>query len=245
MNGPKPSTIAFLGSSTVAGKGQAFNLLGELQGRPQNSNFQFINFGVGGDLAYNALSRVPEVVAAHPDKVVIIIGGNDIVTSVFENVWNIFRIAKHLPGRPSSEQFQTNLTAIVRELKGRTSASIAIASLPQIGEDPHSENPAQAKLNALYREYAKIIKEVAVEENVTYLPVYERLHEKIETSPGRAFTTFHFLPFYWDTFRYFVLRKNRDKIAHENGWRFHVDGIHLNTEGGLLTADVLQEFLSE
>lgn len=202
-----------------------------------------MNFGVGGDLAYNALLRVSEVVTAHPDKIIILIGANDILASVFENVWRIFHTTKHVPQRPSAEWFRTNVTAIVRELKSKTPALIALASIPQVGEDSYSKNPAQAKLNALYREYADIIKQIAADEDIAYLPLYERLHDALEASPKRAFTRFRFLPFYWDTFRYFVLHKSGDEIARENGWHFHVDGVHLNSRGGMLVADALQEFL--
>jgi hypothetical protein len=28
-----------------------------------------------------------------------------------------------------------------------------------------------------------------------------------------------------------------------NGWRFHTDGIHLNSRGGIIVADLVQEFI--
>jgi hypothetical protein len=40
-----------------------------------------------------------------------------------------------------------------------------------------------------------------------------------------------------------ILRETSDQIAKQNGWRFHVDGIHLNRQGGLMLADVVQQFL--
>src|SRR5438067_6940724 len=49
--------VAFLGSSSVAGKGQAFDWIGELQRRQQNKHFSFQKFGAGGDLAYNEIGR--------------------------------------------------------------------------------------------------------------------------------------------------------------------------------------------
>ena len=75
----EPIIVACLGSSSTAGKGQAFNWIGELQRRPQNQRFRFRNLGVGGDLAYNALQRVPEVIACRPQKVVVLIGVNDVL----------------------------------------------------------------------------------------------------------------------------------------------------------------------
>ena len=59
----KPAIMACLGSSSTAGKGQAYDWIGELKRRPCNKGISFLNFGVGGDLAYNALQRVPAVLA--------------------------------------------------------------------------------------------------------------------------------------------------------------------------------------
>ncbi|HWB34185.1 MAG TPA: hypothetical protein VG753_02625 [Candidatus Paceibacterota bacterium] len=95
----------------------------------------------------------------------------------------------------------------------------------------------------LYRQYAEILQEIAQRERATYIPFYERLHEQVAASPGQAFTAFRFLPFYRDTFRYFVLRKNGDEIGRLNGWKFHVDGVHLNGRGGEILADLVQRFL--
>jgi hypothetical protein len=51
---------------------------------------------------------------------------------------------------------------------------------------------------------------------------------QIVAAPGRAFTSFRFLPFYRDAFRVLVLGKSPDEVARLNGWRFHTDGVHLN-----------------
>ncbi len=214
------SLRACLGASITAAKG-SFNWIGELEQRPQNQQFRFSNLGVGGDLAYSALQRLGSVVACHPDKVIIILGHNDIVTLVFKNVRRIFGRWKHLPSDPSPEWYRENLQTIVRRLKEETSATIALTSLSQMGEDPESANPVQRELNLRFQQYSEIIKKVARQENVSYIPFYERFHEQIVASPGRAFTAFRFLPFYLDAFRLLVLRRSLDKVAQKNGWRFH------------------------
>ena len=54
---------------------------------------------------------------------------------------------------------------------------------------------------------------------------------------------FRFLPIYRDTFRHFVLRKTSDDVGAANGWKFHVDGVHLNRRGGMILAGLVQDFL--
>ncbi len=34
-----------------------------------------------------------------------------------------------------------------------------------------------------------------------------------------------------------------DEIARVNGWRFNTDGIHLNSRGGMILANLVQEFI--
>jgi lysophospholipase L1-like esterase len=235
--------VACLGSSSTAGKGQAFDWIGKLQQRPRNKRFRFHNFGVGGDLAYNALQRLPDVLACCPEKVVVLVGGNDVLALVSRKVRRFFRISKHLSSAPSPEWFRENLRAIARRLKTETSATVGLCSLPPIGEDPASANPFQSELNRRIEEYSAIIREVAREEDVCYIPVHEAMLAQILASPGRAFTCFRFLSFYRDAFRVLILRKSPDDVAQMNGWRFHTDGVHLNSRSGMIVADLVQEFI--
>src|ERR1700693_564503 len=77
-------TVVCLGSSTTASRG-TFKWIDELEKRPQNKRFRFVNLGVGGDPAYAGLKRLPQVVATHPDVVIVAFGWNDIVTLLFKN----------------------------------------------------------------------------------------------------------------------------------------------------------------
>jgi len=240
---PSPAIVACLGSSSTAGKGQAFNWIRELERKPRNQRFHFYNFGIGGDLAYNALQRLPALLALHPQKAVVWVGTNDVLALLSTKARRFFRIAKHLPTEPSPEWFRENLQKIAHRLKTETAAAIALCSLPPIGEDPASLDPFQVELNRGIERYSAIIKEIAQAENVSYLPIHEALLAQILASPGRAFTCFRFLPFYRDAFRALALHKSPDEIAQLNGWRFHTDGVHLNSRGGMIAGDLVQEFL--
>ncbi len=53
MTGPR-ETVVCLGSSTTASKG-TYKWIDELEKRPQNKRFRFVNLGVGGDLSFNTV----------------------------------------------------------------------------------------------------------------------------------------------------------------------------------------------
>jgi lysophospholipase L1-like esterase len=183
------TVVACLGSSSTAGRGQAFDWIGEMKRRPRNKNYRFCNFGVGGDLSYNALQRVPDVLACGPDKVVVWVGANDVLMSVSDKVRRFFRVFKRLPAEPSPEWFRENMRTIVRHLKNESSASVALCSLFPIGEAPASANPFQSELNRCIREYSAIIAKVATEEGVSYIPLHETMLAQIRASPSERHRT--------------------------------------------------------
>jgi lysophospholipase L1-like esterase len=235
--------VACLGASTIHGKGQAYDIIADLRSRPANVGVRFLNFGVGGDLAYNALQRLPEVIAARPDKVIVLVGGDDVLATTFWAMRCFLAVTRRVLREPSAAWYEECLQQIARELKSKTAARVALCSLCPLGEDPESTNPYQHKLNKLLAEYESIIERVAREETLVYLPVYERLNQQILASPGQAFTDFRFLPMYRDAFRTVVLRRGLDEVGEMNGWRFHTDGIHLNARSGKFLADLLQTFV--
>ena len=236
--------VACLGAShTEAKGGGSYDWIGDLQSRPQNASVRFVNLGVGGDLAYNALKRLSMVIQCHPNKVVVLIGTNDVVTTIFQNARRFLGTWKRLPQEPSPTWYEENLRQIVRRLNNETTAHVALCSLAVIGEDPESMDTPQREVNRRIEEYNAIIKRIAREENVGYIPFYERMHEQIVASPGRAFTEFSFLSMYRDAFRLLVLHRSLDEVGRQNGWQFHSDGIHLNSRSGKILADLVQEFV--
>ena len=241
--GMRKAVVACLGASATVAIG-SYDWIRDLQQRPGNATLRFCRFAEGGDLAYNGLGRLPDIINCHPDFVIILLGDNDVLALISKKHYRFMRRWKHLPSKPSPGWYRETMQAIVRRLKSDTSARIALCSLIPIGEDPGSANPFQAEANRRIEEYSTILKNIASAEAVSYLPLYERIHELILASPGKAFTSFNFLPFYRDVFRQFVLHKSHDEIGYLNGWRLHRDGIHLNSRSGKILADLVQEFLS-
>ena len=182
-------------ATTGPGTG-SYDWIRDVAERPNNASLRFYRFAEGGDLAYNGLQRLPDITLCHPDYVIVLLGDNDVLALISSKVAQFDRLTNHLPSQPSPEWFRENMQAIVRRLKRDTSARIALCSLIPIGEDPSASHSFQAEANRRIAEYSAIIEMLAREEALSYLPFYERMQQLIVESPGRAFTSFDFLPFY-------------------------------------------------
>jgi len=237
-------TVACVGSSTTASTG-TYPWIAELERRPQNSRFRFVNLGVGGDLSFNLVRRLRRVIEIRPDRVIVLIGTNDILASVFPNFRRIARPWKGLPHEPTVQRFRDNLQLITRRLRRETDARVALSSLAPVGEDPHSVDTVQSRLNYLCAAYNDVIREVCSREGADYIDFYEAFREQLDRAKtAKAFTRFSFPSFYRDYLvREMVLRRSFDEISRINGWEFHIDGVHLNTRGGRILADAVQRFL--
>jgi lysophospholipase L1-like esterase len=237
-------TVACLGSSTTASKG-TYKWIGELESRPRNSRFRFVNLGVGGDLSFNTVGRLGRVIEIQPDRMIILIGTNDILASVFPNFQRIIQVWKRLPEAPSPARFAENLELITHRLRRETNARIALSSLAPVGEEPHSTDAVQSRLNDLLATYNGIIRDISSRTDTDYIRLYESFQTQLDRSKtAKPFTRFSFPAFYRDyLFRQMILRRSFDEISGMNGWEFHIDGIHLNTKGGKILTEVVQQFL--
>jgi lysophospholipase L1-like esterase len=243
MTDPR-ETVVCLGSSTTASKG-TYKWIDELDKRPQNKRFRFVNLGVGGDLSFNTVGLLDRVIALQPERVIVLIGTNDIMASVFPNFRRFVRVWKRLSDEPSPARFEENLYFIVRKLQLGANPKIGLSSLAPLGEDPHSRDPVQVRLNDLIAAYNGIIANVASNERTDYIPFNECFQAQLARARTRkAFTHFAIGSFYRDyVFREMILRQSFDEISRMNGWELHIDGIHLNSKGGRILAEAVQQFL--
>jgi lysophospholipase L1-like esterase len=237
-------TIACLGSSTTASRG-TYKWIDELEKRPQNSRCRFVNFGVGGDLSFNTVGILDRVITLRPQRVIILIGTNDIMASVFGNFRRFVQVWKRLSEEPSPARFEENLDLIVHKLQQGTNARIGLSSLAPLGEDPNSRHRVQVRLNELIATYNSIIGHVASTRRTDYIPFWEAFQDQLlHAGAAKPFTQFSFVSIYRDyLFREMILRQSFDRISRINGWQFHIDGVHLNTTGGRILTEAVQQFL--
>ena len=197
-----------------------------------------VNAGISGDLAWNLLTRLDEVIACRPTVVTVLIGTNDVNAQISPQWSDGYMKSKRLPQRPTPEWYRDNLHRIVERLKSETSARIALMSLPPLGDTTGGH---WAELVAPYN---AIIHDVARQTAVPVLPVHDRIAELIVANQASR---------QWDgtkklmlraALRRFVVRQTWDAIARRHGFTTTTDGVHLNEHAAARIAALVEQFVT-
>ncbi|GAA3309511.1 SGNH/GDSL hydrolase family protein [Nonomuraea dietziae] len=218
--GTRPIVVAAGASMTQGALGADW--IGTLRTRPQHQGYDLVNAGVNGNTTADLRRRIDtDVVACRPAAVTLLIGTNDVRNGV------------------PLEQYRDNLRAIVDRVKTRTTAHIALMSLPPLGEN------LDAEINRSLRGYNAAIKEIATSAGVAYLPVHEQMVEVLRRGRGnRPDYAFSFVHAFASAAQHYLLGRSWDQVAHSGGMELFVDHIHLSDRGGTIVADLASTWLS-
>jgi lysophospholipase L1-like esterase len=238
MKNANKHIVVCLGASMVHGQ-VSYNFVNLLEQRMAEDGFQFINAGVAGDQAYNVLRRLDSVIDYQPDFVIILVGTNDVTATLSPTLARISRLTRSFPQPPSAEFYKYSMLRIINTLKEKTSAKIALVSLPVLGEDLDSIP------NQCIKDYNALLKEIAEEEQVGYLPVYELQEEylrEVQQGSGRPYKSGAMLSIK-ALARHYLLRQSFDEISRKYHFLLVTDGIHMNSRGAAFIADEIESFL--
>jgi acyl-CoA thioesterase-1 len=231
-------TVVFAGDSITHGQvGENYTTL--LSQRMDMSQFDFVNAGINSHLAWNLLQRIDEIIDCEPDFVTILIGTNDANASTSQKEAKSYAKRMGLPQMPDQDWFKECLRELTAQLQERTTARIALISIPPIGE------VTDHFAFQISSEYSKSIQGLADLTGVAYLPFHEKMLDILNQQPGNPTYPFEksFLGMVTACFKHYVLRKDWDSIGAASGFRLHIDYLHLNTKGAHLLAELIENFL--
>lgn len=203
----------------------------------QMSDYQVFNAGINSDLTYTLLRRIDEVIACKPDFITILIGTNDVNSTmgkIMEKRYqDLGRVSKDIS--PNFEGFKKNYIEIIRQLKAKTQARIAVMSLPVMGEDLAHEANLKAD------KYSDFIKELASDEQLIYLPVREKQKEFLQKNPQPLKHTFEetYKLLNFSVIGYYLLGKSWDEISAKHGFQLTPDNLHQNSIAGGMIRDLV------
>ena len=235
-------TVVCFGASLTAGR-VSFDYLELLRARAALADFRFINRGVDGDLAWNGLQRLDEVIRDRPDAVTILIGTNDVNATLSERNRLRYIEFNHLPADPTLPWYEENLRAVIARLKRETEARLVLLSLAVIGED--LEHEANRKVDL----YNDVIRRVVADENLDYLPLHERMvaylreHEEDRAALPPRLEYRDGLINIGNAVALHATGLSWDEVSRRNGLLVTTDCLHLNSVGGGMIADLIEEWL--
>jgi lysophospholipase L1-like esterase len=193
-----------------------------------------INAGINGDTVIHLLRRVERDVVAHqPDIVMIMVGLNDLTTAYgLRSSKAYYHALKNLHTQVAPRRFIHAYRQLIRQLRARTHAQIALCTLTTVGENP--ADPVQHLVDA----YSIIVKEIAEQEGLPLIDVRAAFMRQLEAEPrlGPEYRIWvpvqDALAIKWRGASYAGLSERR-------GYRLLCDGAHLAPAGAALVAETV------
>jgi len=231
-------TILFLGSSITQGMiSKSFvKIVKEKLGTKQ---YRYVNQGVAGYESYNVLMKLDKAIKTKPDYVILLVGTNDVLSSLDPKLAELSRKLKQIPHEPSLTHYSENIASIIKRLKQETQSKIAISSLPVIGENLDSIE------NKTIADYNVELKKIAENENIDYLTVYEKQKDYLlKEIDGKGKDYFgNTKSAYKSLLLHYLLMMSFDSISRKNGYLLLTDGIHQNSLGAKFIANEIEDFI--
>jgi lysophospholipase L1-like esterase len=237
-NDKQRPVLVLLGDSITHGR-IGVNYADIVADQLEDRDLEIVNAGINSELAWNALQRLNEVIDCEPDIVTVLIGTNDANATMSKDIMRGYIRNMKLPREPSSEWYRRSLISIVEGLKVKTTAKIALLSIPTIGEN--TSDPAFMRSS----EYSTVVKEVAEETDATYLPLHEEMREYLHKTYGNVKYPYekYKIGIIKAIISRYLFRRSWDDIARGSGFTLHVDYLHLNTAGAQMVADLISDFI--
>jgi lysophospholipase L1-like esterase len=237
--GDSRQTVLCLGDSLTHGNVSA-NYVDLLNRRLDSESVRLVNGGINGNMVHDVAARLDALLAetGNPDVVILLIGTNDANATLDSTVAERALAHPDLGRVPDEAYYRSALEELVRRISGSTGAIVILVSIPPIGENPGSPEWTRSL------EFAEAGREVADATESRYVPFAEELSARIMSDPPPSDD----LPSHSNWYRGMVealIRRHFfdsdfNSIGSRNGYRYHSDQLHLNEEGALVLADLLE-----
>jgi acyl-CoA thioesterase-1 len=236
---PTTRTLVVCAGDSITHGVMSADYLALLRSRLGGRGYEFVNAGVNGNLAWNVLQRLDDIVACRPDAVTLLVGTNDVLGTLGPSWETTYRRQQHIGETPTLAWYVDNVRGIIDRLRAETGARLAILDLPPLGEDLASE------INDRVGDYNAGLREVAAAAGVPVLPLHDRLVALLpegHTPPpfeGRRDLMGSALV------RRLVLRRSWNEVSEAHGLALLTDDVHLNDRAAAVVAELVEGWLAD
>jgi acyl-CoA thioesterase-1 len=210
--------------------------------------FSFVNAGINGDLAYNMLKRLDDVLALRPAVVSILAGSNDMKAFVHKSLAEgSTRDKGPFPAGvtlPSEEFYASSLSSIVSAIRtALPETKILLVELPPLGEG--GEQAIIKRGNAIVR---KVVSDNSVQK-VKLVPIFDalcdaakELRAKAGLRPERKMPDVNLMSaIIIASARHYFLFQDWDTVGKKMGWTVLTEGLHLNEVACKIIAQAIEK----
>lgn len=222
--------IVFLGDSlTWGGYGGDFVAIVAEQ-MPEH---EIINAGAGGSTVLNLLERLDDVLAAEPDLVFVMVGGNDAISHAYPDTRPYYKSAQKVPdGQVTAELFAQTYRQLLTDLQ---LAHVQTLVALEPGEYSPELSETMAEYNRLAREAAE-----GLAVPVLDLPAHLEPETPPKQRPPLGLHTINLIGQRgaegWDDY---------EAEGQREGYSYTFDGLHLTPEGARRLAELVVPFIRE
>ena len=236
-NATSQRVVVCVGDSITHGVISA-NYVDLLVTRYATHGYEFVNAGINGNLAWNVLQRLDDVIACQPHDITLLIGTNDVNATYSDQMQALYLKEQHLPEPPTLAGYRQHVEQILDRLQAETQARIAVIQIPLLGEDPSSE------MNQRVDQYNQALQSITATRGIPLLPLNDRMKAKLPQPHTPPAYTGNLSLMSWSLLRHEVLRQSWDTVSQAHQLTLLTDHIHLNDRAALLVVELVDGFLN-
>jgi lysophospholipase L1-like esterase len=229
--------VICLGDSLTRGN-VGFDYVDGLARRLEPTGYTVMNAGVNGELAWNLLQRVGDVISAEPAWVILWVGTNDARACENERLAARYVRRMKLSQVPDEGFFRKNYVLLLDRLQEIPSVRVALLTLPPLGER------GGAGIDSYRENFSRFIEQQATERGLTCIPMGRLFKERLLADPSekapvyKASSSSRLL--LRGVLYHYLLGWSWDRVASSNRMRLLTDMIHLNKHAGEMVIDEVE-----
>ncbi len=237
----RKTRVLIVGDSITRGLA-GVNFIRLLDNDKDLKNYQFINWGLGGDTLVGIGNRLlKEIKKNDYDIIVISAGHNDIIIPEMKHLDLCKKIvAGYLIKRGSipteTDEFYDVYAKLIDDVRMICNSKIILSTISCISED------LNATTNSKREVINRIIRKVALNKNCLVTEVDKYFDEILKNTDNKYFLGKCLNSYFFDLLKSITV-KGAMRLSNKRRLQLTIDGVHLNLQGALIYKEAIKNYL--